>query len=309
MLKGEKMKKRYKTVVVPNSIRTLLIGSSNIVNNVSYANYYIRHRNGKNRLINVPNAILKLIQKTILQYILYPYYSEFCHPNCRGFRRGYGTLDSAQPHVGKKYVMSLDIKDFFSSIKTKTVEASLNKIELVNSPLLVKQIASLCTYRDCLPQGASTSPFLSNIIMYEVDQKITEITETYSYTRYADDIIISGNKHPGYLISKIKEILRHEGLLLNNKKTKIMLPHQRQNVLGITVNEKSSIPRKLRRNIRMQLYNLANSEFQMPEELQGMLRYIKSINLVQYNNLMDYYKKIKNKTEMRKTKLDYESYI
>jgi len=287
--------KEIRIVEISENIRMLFAEPTQILNNLTYKNYTIRHKNGKHRLISVPNPTLKIIQKAILNYILYPYYSSLCHSQCQGFRREYGTARAAKLHINKKYVMNLDVQDFFFSINIDAVKSTLNKIELINSPLSTEEIAIICTNKARLPQGAPTSPFLSNIVMYEIDQAITEAAEGYTYTRYADDMTFSGNKHPGYLIEEIRKILRNEGLLLNNRKTKIMMPHQRQNVLGITVNEKRSIPRKLRRSIRMQLYNLARQKTEMPKELEGMLRYIKSINLIQHNNLIDYYTKISNR--------------
>ena len=114
----------------------------------------------------------------------------------------------------------------------------------------------LCYYQDKLPQGAPSSPAISNIILYEFDEQVGRWCRerNVSYTRYCDDLTFSGHLRPGEVIPFVRAELKKRGFLLNEQKTHIQPAGQQQSVTGIVVNEKLNIPAAYRRRVRQELY-------------------------------------------------------
>ena len=114
----------------------------------------------------------------------------------------------------------------------------------------------LCYYKDALPQGAPSSPAITNIILYEFDEQIGQWCweRGIAYTRYCDDMTFSGDFDPAEVIRFIRLELKKMGFLLNEQKTKIQRPGRQQTVTGIVVNERLSIPADYRRKLRQELY-------------------------------------------------------
>lgn len=112
--------------------------------------------------------------------------------------------------------------------------------------------------RGVLPQGAPTSPALSNLVMARVDETLTQFASRMSlhYTRYADDITLSGSFRVMPAIQAVMAALGKVELRLNVRKTRLMCRHQRQEVTGVVVNSKIQAPRKLRRQLRQEIYYL-----------------------------------------------------
>jgi len=117
-------------------------------------------------------------------------------------------------------------------------------------------LTNLCCFNKSLPQGAPTSPALSNLIFKHADNRISGFAMKLGirYTRYSDDITFSGNIKTGQIIKFVRKVLNEEGLSLNYSKIRLMQTHQRQEVTGITVNNKLQAPRFLRRKLRQQFY-------------------------------------------------------
>ena len=113
--------------------------------------------------------------------------------SCRyGFRRQHSIVDNVRPHLGKRCVLKTDIHDFFISIRSPRVKKTFEKIGYPKN--ISKVLGELCCMRRHLPQGASTSPVLSNIIAYEMDRKLAVMAEEFglTYSRYADDLTFFG---------------------------------------------------------------------------------------------------------------------
>ena len=126
----------------------------------------------------------------------------------------------------------------------------------------------LCYHKDTLPQGAPSSPAITNIILYEFDEQIGQWCAEHgiAYTRYCDDMTFSGNFDPAEVIHFVRLELQKMGCLLNEQKTRIQHPGQQQTVTGIVVNEKLSIPADYRRKLRQELYYCR--KFGVQEHLQ-----------------------------------------
>ena len=114
----------------------------------------------------------------------------------------------------------------------------------------------LCYYQDALPQGATTSPAITNIIMYDFDEAVGTFCRDkgVAYTRYCDDMTFSGDFDPSPVIRKVRDELRRMGLFLNDRKTVVVRKGQKHSVTGIVVNEKMSVSRDYKKHLRQEMY-------------------------------------------------------
>ncbi len=209
-------------------IKTIYSISNNIEKN--YKIYKIKKRNGKYRTIYEPNKTLKQIQKRILVNILN---NKKISNYAKAYHKGIGLKDNAIPHVNKKMILKLDIKDFFENISFLDVYNSYFSIEYF--PKSVGMLLTyLCTYDDHLTQGSPTSAYISNLVMKEFDEELGLWCESknISYTRYSDDMTFSGAFSPSEVIVKVRKMLYKLGLELNDSKIHVVYKSSYQNVTG-----------------------------------------------------------------------------
>ena len=228
-----------------------------ILNNVSghYQEFWMRKRSGGYRMISAPDKDLQAIQSTIYSRILSSV--TIVHPAAVGFRCGRSVVDNAAPHLGKRYVLKMDIHDFFGSIRRPRVRQTFKKIGYPEN--VSKVLGALCCLHRHLPQGAPTSPALSNIVGYEMDRKLAALAAEYgvTYTRYADDLTFSGDVFPKeQIIPQVKRIIRDEKFEPNHKKTHFMNQSSRKIITGVSVASgvKLTIPKSKKREIRKNVY-------------------------------------------------------
>lgn len=228
-----------------------------ILNNVSghYQEFWMRKRSGGYRMISAPDKDLQAIQSTIYSRILSSV--TIVHPAAVGFRCGRSVVDNAAPHLGKRYVLKMDIHDFFGSIRSPRVRQTFKKIGYPEN--VSKVLGALCCLHRHLPQGAPTSPALSNIVGYEMDRKLAALAAEYglTYTRYADDLTFSGDVFPKeQIIPQVKQIIRDEKFEPNHKKTHFMNQSSRKIITGVSVASgvKLTIPKSKKREIRKNVY-------------------------------------------------------
>ena len=228
-----------------------------ILNNVSghYQEFWMRKRSGGYRMISAPDKDLQAIQSTIYSRILSSV--TIVHPAAVGFRCGRSVVDNAAPHLGKRYVLKMDIHDFFGSIRSPRVRQTFKKIGYPEN--VSKVLGALCCLHRHLPQGAPTSPALSNIVGYEMDRKLAALAAEYglTYTRYADDLTFSGDVFPKeQIIPQVKRIIRDEKFEQNHKKTHFMNQSSRKIITGVSVASgvKLTIPKSKKREIRKNVY-------------------------------------------------------
>lgn len=209
-------------------------------------------KNGGFRKLSVPDETLKSVQKQIADTLLIHMPVSRC---ATAYLPGSSTLRNARHHVGKQVVLKLDILHFFESIGYTIVKDKVFPQEIYAEPLRIL-LTMLCYHKDALPQGAPSSPAITNIIMYDFDELIGSWCKErgISYTRYCDDMTFSGNFVPSEVIHFVKSELKNMGFLLNEQKTHIQHPGRQQSVTGIVVNEKLSIPAAYRRELRQNLY-------------------------------------------------------
>lgn len=244
-----------------------------------------KKRSGELRLIEAPKSRLKQIQRKVLSNILDRIPP---HDAAHGFRSGRSIVSFARPHVGRGVVLKMDLRDFFASIPSARV---LSIFLTAGYPdAVARAITGLCTNRaqrdvfrragwattapgsdpwklrqlygkPHLPQGAPTSPALANLSAFRLDARLTGLALVAGgrYTRYADDIVFSGDDSfargiEGFANS-VAAIAIEEGFRINHRKTRIMRPSGRQQVAGVVVNEHPNTPRTEFERLKAILHN------------------------------------------------------
>lgn len=198
-----------------------------LVNKSSYYRHFkIPKKSGGVRAVSSPKTYLKVI----LSYIKTHLFSGIeVHKSVHSYRKGRSFLTNAQEHVGKKYVLNIDLESYFSSINIHKVNKVLKDNDFSSNSR--KLLIQLCTLNKVLPQGSPTSPILSNAAFYRIDESMYEycLRNNLNYTRYSDDITISGDSKAAIQKAKTRLIAMAEsngaGFKVNNKKTRLM-PYQ-----------------------------------------------------------------------------------
>lgn len=213
-----------------------------------YRTFDLLKKSGGFRTVSAPRTYLKVIQWWILDNIL----SDIDHEICvTGFRSGASPYLNAQMHLSANHVLNVDIKNYFPSIKKKTVEKIWR--DMGYSVDVSQQLAEITTYHDELPQGAPTSPAIANIAAKGLDKALNGLAEHagLKYTRYADDITFSGRTFiaASYLDS-VREIVQSHGFDLNDRKSRFLGRANRMEVTGFVINERTQLPRKWRKKVR-----------------------------------------------------------
>ena len=232
------------------SAKTLYGLSNNL--DKHYRNIFIPKHDGSKRKLSIPDLILKRVQRSIADNILAD------HPISRyamAYTKGSSVQKNASLHVGKQKILKLDIDGFFDHISYSSVKDCVFYKENYSEPIRIL-LTMLCYYKESLPQGAPTSPAITNIIMYDFDEKIGKYCEenNISYTRYCDDMTFSGDFDEKAVIFVVKDELRKLGLFLKNRKTAVIPNTKRQTVTGIVVNEKIGLTKEYKNKIRQEIY-------------------------------------------------------
>lgn len=258
-----------------------------------YHQFEIPKRSGGKRTISVPMPELAAAQRFVLGDLLSKLDS---HPAAHGFVAGCSIATSASPHVGQDVVLNVDLEDFFPSITLRRVAGLFRSLgysgQVAKVLALVSTASSGFEQEHALPQGACTSPAISNLIARSLDRRLNGLSNKmgWNYTRYADDLTFSASGEPtkrvGYLLHRIRGITRDESFRLNESKTRIQWKQHRQMVTGVVVNDQKGVTRKQRRRIRA-IFHRAETEGLMAQNrenhpnfvahLEGMLGHIASV--------------------------------
>lgn len=218
---------------------------------VSYRTVSIPKKSGKRRMLNVPNESLKALQRRILRRLLKKLRT---HGLATGFKPGVSFVDNARCHQSQAVVIRIDLVDFFPSIGRDKVMSCFRRIGWGRKA--AKLLCDLTTHNDCLPQGAPTSPMLSNLVCLRMDARFAGVCSAFDavYTRYADDITISSHRHNlevHEIIAIAISIIRSTGFQPHfGKKFDVRRSHQRQVVTGLVVNDRARLSREQRRWLR-----------------------------------------------------------
>lgn len=234
------------------SARTLYSASNTIQKH--YHPVELVKSNGEIRLLHVPDKFLKSIQKRISDVLLL---QEPISCYATAYRVGGSTSRNASVHIGKKKLLKMDIRKFFDHITYPMVKDKVFTEDKYSEPIRIL-LSVLCIYTHRLPQGAPTSPAISNIIMRDFDEKVGKwcTDKGIAYSRYCDDMTFSGDFDEKEIIRFVESELMNAGFFLNHKKTVCLHDGQRKEVTGIVVNEKVSVPADYKKKIRQEIYYL-----------------------------------------------------
>lgn len=232
-----------------------------------YSSWQIKKKSGGVRTICAPHSHVYLLQQRlnrVLQSIYTP------KASTQGFVRGRSVVSNAKPHVGRRFVLNVDLEDFFPSINFGRIRGLLMARPFDRPAEVATLLATLCCLENELPIGAPTSPILANMICMRMDVELQRLARRNGcwYTRYADDITIStrrptfpteiavrdpaGKVTPG---DALDAIVRGNGFRLNMQKIRLQGKHQRQAVTGISVNERTNVDRRFIRDVRAMLHS------------------------------------------------------
>ena len=230
----------------------------------SYIEFDVPKKTGGVRHISAPVEELKKIQQAL--NLMLQALADFS-PCATGFITGKSVVDNAKIHLGQSVVFNCDLKNFFPSITKEMVRKALRSQlwDKMSSREVINMICSIATVPDengveRLPQGAPTSPVLSNIVLAELDRRLEGFASAngYRYSRYADDISFSHSHSEQTMrpekIATIFSIIEEYGLTVNEKKTKVSTRAERQEVTGLTVGDKVNVSRRYVKELRVLLH-------------------------------------------------------
>lgn len=245
-----------------------------------YREVHVPKSSGGTRRLEIPDDNTMAMQRRILHQLLAKLKS---HPAATGFETGRSIVDAAAPHTNKRIVVRIDIEKFFESTSAERVGEYFRYIGWDDSA--VQFLLTMTTHDGHLPQGAPTSPKLSNLANARVDAALNKVAERFHghYSRYADDITLSFNFRSGRkargIVQIVRRVLSQAGYRMNGRKTRIMRRHQRQQVMGLTVNEHVAVPRRRRRQLRAARHRIRKglpASFSA-DELQGWTAFEKMV--------------------------------
>jgi retron-type reverse transcriptase len=281
---------------------------SDAAERIHYIRFTVPKKSGGIREISAPHRDLARAQRWIFQTILQ---SLPTHPAAHGFVRGRSIKTNALPHVGQHILINADLKDFFPTITFHRVRGAF--AQMGYSPAVATILALLCTESPrrtveyagrtfhvatgprALPQGACTSPALSNLIARRLDSRLAGIAAKlgWRYTRYADDLTISADgaiereKQTGYLLARIRHIARDEGFSVNETKTRVLKRSTAMAVTGLIVNQRPGVRRRDVRRLRAILHNAKKHSLaaqnrsrdpQFESRLRGQIAFVEMVN-------------------------------
>ena len=218
-----------------------------------YREFTIKKRNGGERIITAPYPSLMSVQQWIYKNILLR--TTNFQPQAKGFVPGLSILDNAIPHLKRSQVLKMDIKDFFPSIGINRIIRIFKKLGYHHK--LAYVLAALCCHHSHLPQGAPTSPILSNIVMRHLDRRLDGLSKRFNltYTRYADDLTFSGEYIPLKFIEYVQLIIENGGFIVNLGKTKLLQKNAKKIITGVSITSGiPTIPKELKRRLRQEAF-------------------------------------------------------
>lgn len=293
-----------------------VLGTDNLCDTFS-----IPKKSGGERIIHAPKNELKVLQKK-LSNVLWEAYLEsleikskekgFKIPNLsHAFEKNKSIITNSQIHRNKKYVLNIDLKNFFDSFNFGRVRGFFIKDrDFGTTPEIATVIAQIACYQGKLPQGAPSSPIITNLITRILDYRIVKIAKKYrfTYTRYADDMTFSTNrelnsnklrttKELERFLAELEKLIISSGFEINPQKTRLSDSMQRQEVTGIVVNKKISIKREYIKNTRAMAFKLFKDGHFVIDGKRGTIdqltgRFAFIFQADQYNNYLLYKKSL-----------------
>ncbi len=236
-----------------------------------YRSFSLKKASGGNRTIEIPPDLIKVFQRIIAKHL-----QEVFDPrkSAHGFARGRSILTNARVHTGQSVVLNLDLEDFFPTIHFGRILGIFQKTPFRFPREVATALAQLCCYRGKLPQGAPTSPVLSNLVCRALDRQLYKLAKALGckYTRYVDDITFSSREpllpshlvvdsfsDPPVLSENLLAVIAANGFRVAPSKTRCRNQRQSQLVTGLVVNKKPNIARRELQRTRAILHNWRRS--------------------------------------------------
>jgi RNA-directed DNA polymerase len=294
-----------------------------------YIHFQIPKKTGGVREISAPLPRLKQAQQWILDRILDRI---VLHSTAHGFRRGRSIITNAQPHVGALVVINLDLQNFFPSISYRRVKGIF--VSLGYSESIATILGLICTEPAVtaveldgksyyiaqserhLPQGAPSSPALTNLLCRRLDRRLDRMASSrgFIYTRYADDLTFSTAnsekmREIGNILKGTQGIVTHEGLTIHPAKTRVLRQSQQQEVTGVVVNQKLNVDRATLKRFRATLHHiekdgLAGKQWgqggDLMQSIQGFANYVAMVNPTKGSEFLAQVQRIHKKYGKRK---------
>ncbi|MEZ6150436.1 MAG: reverse transcriptase family protein [Pirellulaceae bacterium] len=283
-----------------------------------YKRTCLKKKSGGYRWIEEPRPKLKAVQRRMLESVLpgIP-----LHSAAHAYRTGCSVQSCAEPHVGQRVVLKLDLRDYFGSISIFRVKA-LYANAGYSSPIALR-LAQLCTAparmddlrdearsltRTRLPQGAPTSPAIANAVAYRMDRRLAGLAASVgaSYTRYADDLIFSGDDNFAARVDRFATsaaaIVIEEGFSVQFRKTRKLFHGAEQRILGVTVNEKLNLNRRAFERLKAELHNCVRRGWRTQNRtehadyrahLRGRIAHLQSLNPSRGERLLQLFERVK----------------
>ena len=238
----------------------------------AYSTFTIPKRSGGTRVISAPHPTIKILQSKVNEILKLVYEPR---ESTHGFALDRSVATNARRHVNRRWVLNLDLLDFFPSIHFGRIRGVLIKPPYDVGPTAATVLARICSEETesgrLLPQGAPTSPIISNMICRRMDRQLSALARNSNctYSRYADDITFSTNARsfPENIASlgrnsndvalgaDLERVITNNDFRVNNNKVRIQARNQHQEVTGLTVNKSANVPRKFIRQIRAMLHD------------------------------------------------------
>lgn len=273
-----------------------------VATRIHYVQFSVPKKSGGTRTLSAPHRALAEAQRWIFERIVSTLPVE---PAAHGFVPGKSILSNASAHVGRAVVVNMDLEGFFPSIGFARVRSVFQRLGY--SPAVATILALLCT--ECprrlvqydgaayhvatgprgLPQGACTSPGLSNQVARRLDRRLQGLANKLGliYTRYADDLTFSGDDsmkdRVGYLMARVRHLAQDEGFAVNEPKSRVLRRNTAQLVTGLVVNDRPGVPRDEIRRLRAILHRARTEGLEsqnrerhpnFPAWLRGKIAYV-----------------------------------
>lgn len=235
-----------------------------------YQQFTISKRSGGVRNILAPVSPLKIVQGKLAQVLAAVYKPRPC---VHGFTSGRSIRSNADVHSGRRWVLNLDLADFFGTINFGRVRGLFLARPWLCNDEVATILAQICCHNNHLPQGAPTSPVVSNMICARLDGELQRLARQHRamYSRYADDITFSsrwpnvpsalavspsGDERGGVVRVGVDlgRVIESNGFLINPSKLRLRFRTQHQEVTGLTVNISPNVQRTYVRQVRAMLH-------------------------------------------------------
>lgn len=279
----------YKIASVKNLANLLHVETETLLELAKSRYKYYRRKpeekpSGGIRILYIPNGELKRVQELIQKKILRDLPS---HQIIHGYTRKRSPITIAKLHLGKPYIVRLDIKGFYPSVRPWRVCQVFR--QMGTSEDVARLLTQLVTYRNQLPQGPPTSPDIAKQVLDSFCKRVERLCQIHGLTPgvYGDDLYVSGTIRVKRIKNLLMRIIIQEGFLINENKIEVMKPGQRKIVTGVIVNEKLNIPKEYYRELRKDLFvcktkgpgALFEDDFKKGKDhLRGKIEHVKRLN-------------------------------